>query len=176
MHQSSLTSTVHAVTVRQVDYDHAGDAAALVALLDSYAADPAGGGVPLSEEVKARLVPTLRNHPGAFSVIAWARTPDGLAQAVGLVNCFDGFSTFAARPLVNIHDVTVLGVWRGRGVAQQMMAAVEAMARARGACKLTLEVLQGNGPALRAYERQGFAGYALDSAMGEARFLQKPLN
>lgn len=163
------------ITVRQVDYGDAHEADALVALLDSYAMDPAGGGAPLPRDAKARLVPALRAHPGAFSVIAWAARADGPVEAIGLVNCFEGFSTFAARPLVNIHDVVVREAWRGRGVSQQMLAAVESIARARGACKLTLEVLQGNAPALRAYARQGFAGYALDPAMGVAQFLHKPL-
>jgi hypothetical protein len=45
----------------------------------------------------------------------------------------------------------------------------------RGACKLTLEVLSGNAPALRAYEREGFEGYQLDPAFGHAVFLQKKL-
>jgi ribosomal protein S18 acetylase RimI-like enzyme len=54
-----------------------------------------------------------------------------------------------------------------------MLAEVEAIARERGACKLTLEVLQGNAPAIKLYERIGFAGYQLDPAMGQAQFLQK---
>ena len=37
----------------------------------------------------------------------------------------------------------------------------------------TLEVLDGNRPAMRLYERCGFAPYQLDPAMGQARFLQK---
>ncbi|MFT3814587.1 MAG: GNAT family N-acetyltransferase [Acidovorax sp.] len=162
------------ITVRPVDYADPRDAQALVALLDAYASDPAGGGEPLSAEVKAALPQALRARPQAFSVIAWAHD-GGVEQAVGLVNCFEGFSTFAARPLVNVHDVAVLPGWRGQRVAQKMLALVERMARERGACKLTLEVLQGNAPALRAYEREGFAGYALDPAMGHAQFMQKKL-
>ncbi|MDP3835912.1 MAG: GNAT family N-acetyltransferase, partial [Hydrogenophaga sp.] len=90
-----------------------------------------------------------------------------------LVNCIEGFSTFACRPLVNVHDVAVLASHRGRGIAEQMLAEAEAVARERGAVKLTLEVLSGNHSAMRLYERIGFAGYQLDPAMGSARFLQK---
>ncbi len=54
-----------------------------------------------------------------------------------------------------------------------MLVLVEQIARERGACKLTLEVLQGNSSAIRLYERIGFAGYQLDPAMGHAQFLQK---
>ena len=110
-------------------------------------------------------------------MIAWARDrADAEELPVGLINCLEGFSTFACRPLVNVHDVAVLPAWRGRRVTQQMLAVVERVARERGACKLTLEVLQGNLPAVRAYEREGFAGYTLDPAMGQAQFMQKWLD
>ena len=88
----------------------------------------------------------------------------------------EGFSTFACRPLVNIHDVVVVAGQRGRRVGEKMLALVEQIAAGRGACKLTLEVLPGNASAVRLYERIGFAGYQLDPAMGSAQFLQKWLD
>ena len=93
-----------------------------------------------------------------------------------MVNCIEGFSTFACRPLVNVHDVAVLPQYRGQGVAEKMLALAEQLAGKRGACKLTLEVLSGNAGAARLYERIGFAAYQLDPAMGQARFMQKLLN
>jgi ribosomal protein S18 acetylase RimI-like enzyme len=95
------------------------------------------------------------------------------ATPMGLVNCIEGFSTFACQPLVNIHDVVVLPAYRGRRVAQQMLAMVDTIARERGACKLTLEVLSGNAGAMQLYRRVGFANYQLDPAAGHAQFLQK---
>ena len=95
---------------------------------------------------------------------------------MGLVNCFEGFSTFACKPLVNVHDVVVVPAWRGHRIAQRMLQVVEGIARDRGACKLTMEVLSGNHSALRAYAREGFAAYALDPQMGQAQFLQKKLD
>lgn len=142
----------------------------LVELLDHYARDLAGGGTPLAPEVKTALPQALAGRPQAFSVLAF----DG-EEAVGLINCMEGFSTFACRPLVNVHDVVVKNSHRGRRVAHHMLLRVEDEARRRGACKLTLEVLSGNRPALRAYEREGFAGYQLDPAFGQALFLQKAL-
>ena len=59
---------------------------------------------------------------------------------------------------------------------ERMLAEVERLARCRGACKLTLEVLSGNAPAWRLYQRIGFAAYQLDPALGSARFLQKWLD
>ncbi len=63
----------------------------------------------------------------------------------------------------------------GTGSLSSMLTHVEAEARNRGACKLTLEVLSGNHSALRAYEREGFANYQLDPAFGTAVFLEKKL-
>jgi len=141
---------------------------ALVELLDAYAQDPAGGAEPLSDFAKNHLVNALAARPQAFSVLAFEGN-----KPVGLINCIEGFSTFACRPLVNIHDVAVLASHRGQRVGEQMLALVEQIARERGACKLTLEVLQGNRSAIRLYERVGFAGYQLDPALGQAQFLQK---
>ena len=159
------------ITVRLADYRNGDDARALVSLLDAYASDPAGGGEPLSDFAKSHLAPALASRPQAFSVLAF----DG-AQAVGLINCIEGFSTFACRPLVNVHDVVVLASHRGRRIGELMLALVEELAQARGACKLTLEVLDGNRSALSLYQRCGFAPYQLDPAMGHAGFMQKMLN
>jgi ribosomal protein S18 acetylase RimI-like enzyme len=104
-------------------------------------------------------------------VLAFASDDD--ATPVGLINCIEGFSTFACKPLVNVHDVAVLPGYRGQRIGEKMLALVEQIAVERGACKLTLEVLSGNGGAVKLYERVGFAYYELDPAMGQAGFMQK---
>ncbi|MBV1732689.1 MAG: GNAT family N-acetyltransferase, partial [Hydrogenophaga sp.] len=112
-----------AVSVRRADYANPHDAASLVMLLDAYASDPAGGGDGLSDFAKSHLVRELAARPQAYSVLAF----DGDAP-VGLVNCIEGFSTFACKPLVNVHDVAVLSSHRGRGIAEQMLALAEIIA------------------------------------------------
>ena len=47
------------------------------------------------------------------------------------------------------------------------------MARERGCCKVTLEVLSNNEKAKKAYTRFGFEPYVLDPAAGPAQFWQK---
>ena len=158
----------NAIRVRLADYANPADATAVVQLLDAYAQDPAGGGEGLSAAVKVALVPELAKRPQAFSVLAF----DG-DTPVGLVNCIEGFSTFKCKPLVNIHDVSVLASHRGRRIAERLFAVVEQEAQRRGAVKLTLEVLSGNQAARKAYCRMGFEGYQLDPAMGTAEFMQK---
>ncbi|MDO9386344.1 MAG: GNAT family N-acetyltransferase [Thiobacillus sp.] len=159
------------IEIVRVRYDDPAHAAALIGLLDAYARDPAGGGEPLSDFARAKLIAELAARPFIFSVLAF----DG-GTPVGLVNAIEGFSTFACRPLVNVHDVVVAPSHRGRGIAAQLFAEVEAIARERSACKLTLEVLEGNAPAHALYRRLGFAAYQLDPGMGEAQFLQKWLD
>jgi len=156
------------IEVVRARYDDPAHAAALVDLLDHYARDPAGGGAPLSDFARGNLVASLAARPFVFSVLAF----DG-DLPVGLVNAIEGFSTFACKPLVNVHDVVVASSHRGRGIAARLFAEVEAIARERSACKLTLEVLSGNGAARALYEKLGFDDYQLDPAMGQAQFMQK---
>jgi len=159
------------IEVNRVRYDDLTHAAALLELMDTYSRDPAGGGKALSDFARNNLVSALAARPFIFSVLAF----DG-DTPVGLVNAIEGFSSFACRPLVNVHDVVVTPSHRGHGIAARMFEQVEVMARERGACKLTLEVLQGNTSARNVYQRLGFTDYQLDPAMGHAQFLHKWLD
>jgi GNAT superfamily N-acetyltransferase len=151
-----------------VDYHDAAHCSALVMLLDAYAQDPMGGGQALPQDVKARLCDDLAARTDAASFIAWRND-----VPVGLVNCIEGYSTFKARPLMNIHDIAVLPGHRGAGVGRALLAAAEQHAKDRGCCKLTLEVLTGNARALKSYLGFGFEPYALDPDAGQASFMQK---
>jgi GNAT superfamily N-acetyltransferase len=141
---------------------------ALIALLDHYAHDPMGGATGLSSFAKFRLIEALRGRQDYVGHIAWQ---DNIP--VGLINCFEGFSTFAAKPLLNVHDIVVTRTHRARGIGRALLTAAESSARDRGCCKLTLEVLDRNEVALAAYRAFGFAPYALDPAAGQAIFMQK---
>lgn len=159
------------VRIEQVDYADPVEGATLFRLLDLYARDPAGGGTPLDPANKPALLAGLAATPGAFSLIAYQG-----AEAVGLANCFTGFSTFAARPLVNIHDLVVDPRFRGRGIGTALFARIEALAKALGAVKITLEVLSGNEPAKALYRSLGYGDYVLDPDKGSALFWQKVLS
>ena len=156
--------------VSPLDLADPAHAAHFLELLEHYARDPMGGGTGLDAGVKAALVPRLRQVPHFYGALAFL---DG--RAVGLINCFFGFSTFAAAPLLNVHDIVVHAELRGHGIGRALLAHAEAVAAERGCCKLTLEVLANNRPALAAYARAGFEPYALDPEAGSALFLQKKL-
>ena len=106
----------------------------------------------------------------AFSVLAFVG-----GEPAGLVNCFEGFSTFACRPLVNVHDVVVKEPFRGLGLSQKMLQKVEEIARQRGCCKITLEVLEGNPVAQASYRKFGFDDSIFDPAHGRMLFWSKAL-
>jgi GNAT superfamily N-acetyltransferase len=146
-------------------------ATALVELLNIYALDPMGGGEELPDDVKENLAATLAARSDVQVVFALAN-----GEPIGMVVCIEGFSTFACKPLINIHDVIVKSAYRGQGISGMMFEKVEQIAREKGCCKLTLEVLSGNKSARSAYANFGFEGFQLDPNMGEALFWQKKLD
>lgn len=146
-------------------------AANIVHLLNEYAKDDMGGGTELPTFVKSNIVAELRKRQGAHVLLAFV---DG--APAGMAVCFEGFSTFACKPLLNIHDIIVDAKYRGRGISKQLLAKAEETAIRLGCCKLTLEVLEGNAVAQAAYKASGFAGYELDPKMGKAMFWQKKLD
>ncbi len=158
------------IEILQADYTNPQHAQDLVYLLNAYAMDPMGGGVALTEQVQNTLVAELAKRSFALSLLAYVN-----GNPAGLLNAFEGFSTFAAKPLLNIHDIVVVSEFRGLQLSQKLLTALELIARERGCCKLTLEVLSGNETATCAYLKFGFAGYELKPEAGQALFWQKKL-
>lgn len=143
---------------------------AVLALLNAYALDLMGGKAKLSAYVQSNLIAELKKRPSAHVILSFV---DG--SPAGLLICLEGFSTFACKPLLNIHDVVVVEKYRGNGIAKKMLLKAEEIARDIGCCKLTLEVLEGNTVAKALYQSCGYAGYELDPSMGQAVFWQKTL-
>ncbi|MDJ0902616.1 MAG: GNAT family N-acetyltransferase [Xenococcus sp. MO_188.B8] len=143
---------------------------AMVQLLDMYALDPMGGGQGLSNYVKKNLPVELAKRKSAHVVLAFVD-----AQPAGLLVCLEGFSTFACKPLLNIHDIIVALPYRRRGLSKLLLKKAEEIALDLDCCKLTLEVLEGNQVAQLAYKAFGFSGYELNPQMGKALFWEKKL-
>jgi GNAT superfamily N-acetyltransferase len=158
------------LTIRTADLASEMDGQSLVSVLNAYASDPSGGGQVLPADVKARLVPALRGMPNAMVLLAFAGD-----RAVGIATCFFGLSTFRALPLLNVHDLAVVTAHRGRGIGRALLAEAERQAIARGCCKLTLEVQDGNAPARALYASFGFTDFEVGN-LGATRFLSKPLS
>ncbi len=150
--------------------DRAEHQRAVVELLDAYARDPKGNGKPLADNVKRELIAGLQRHPTTHVFLAYASD-----RPVGIAVCFLGFSTFAARPLLNLHDFAVLAEYRGQGIARQLLEAVEAKARELGCCKLTLEVDEHNHRARQLYRAAGFGPSDRIPLSGLWLFMTKPV-
>ncbi len=164
------TGHVAGVEVVEADLTDPAQAGAFIALMDGFARDPMGGGKPLPETTREQLVDAILAREHVHVLLAYL---DG--RAVGFATCIEAFSSHAARSVLNVHDLMVEAGTRGTGVGRRLLEAVESLARRLGACKLTLEVLTGNARAQAVYRAFGFTGYSLDSELGHAVFIQKPL-
>nr|WP_220805932.1 GNAT family N-acetyltransferase [Achromobacter sp. UMC71] len=153
-----------------VDFNNPEHGQQVLAMLNEYASGPMGGNSPLPDHAQRNLIPELARRPTAHALLARV---DG--QAAGVAIYLEGFSTFACRPLVNLHDLGVSPRFQGMGVGKQLLAALETRARQMGCCKITLEVLEGNDVAQGLYRKLGYEGYSLDEETGRAMFWQKKL-
>lgn len=159
------------VLVTLLDLASPSEAQEMLLLLDGFAQDMKGAGEPLSQYTKLHLAEELKGRAGCRVFIARV---DG--KPAGLSICFQGFSTFACRPVLNIHDFLVASEFRGRGISKLLLAEIQRVAVGDGCCKLTLEVLENNDIAKHVYKQFGFAPYELDPALGRALFYEKPLS
>lgn len=159
------------IEILQADWDDANHCRGVLAVLDSYASDPMGGGSGFSQDARERLIPALREQASALVLLAFAEQ-----LPVGVATCFYGLSTFHARPLLNVHDLAVVPEFRGQGIGRALLVAVEERARARGCCRLTLEVREDNARARRLYDERGFRDFELAGNAYRTIFLAKPLS
>jgi ribosomal protein S18 acetylase RimI-like enzyme len=143
---------------------------AIIAMVNAYAGDPMGGGGDLPAEIRTALIPGLQKHPTTLIFLAFHG-----AEPVGIAVCFVGFSTFAARTLINIHDLAVIPAYRRQGVGQLLLEQVAAKGRDLGCCKLTLEVREDNTPAQQLYQRMGFSQVAYAGGATRVWFIEKAL-
>lgn len=139
------------VEIEQADLNNPVHQRAIVELLDMYSQDAMGSASPLSESTRERLIEGLQRHSGTLVLLAGRN-----GKYIGLCTCFEGFSTFQARPLMNIHDIAVHPDHRNQGIGRCLLAAVEETARQRDCCKLTLEVRRDNPAARHLYGAFGF--------------------
>lgn len=141
--------------MRLANLDDPSDQTAILELIDMYARDPLGDGAPLAGDVRERLLPGLRQLGTCRVFLAQNRD-----AFIGIAVCFLGYSSFRARPLVNIHDLAVAPGYRGKGVGRALLEAVEQAARDWGCCRLTLEVRHDNTRARQLYRQFGFESSA----------------
>lgn len=160
-----------AIDYVRADLDDPAHRIAVREMVAAYARDAQGAGGELPEQVLDRLLPGLRAHP--TSVVFLALDDD---RPIGVAICFVGFSTFAARSLINVHDLAVLPGARRRGIGRGLLQTVERHARVLDCVKITLEVREENRAALALYASCGFADADIGTGAMRTLFLERRLD
>ena len=158
------------ITVREADLADPEQAAVLVEMFDAYMRDPMEGGSAPSAQVKRELIPGLRAHPACYVFFALRGE-----KPVGFAICFLGFSTFNARPLINLHDIFVHASARGAGIGKLILDRIEAKARSINGCAITPEVREDNHRARGLYRKFGFARAEVGAQRVPIEFWRKGL-
>jgi GNAT superfamily N-acetyltransferase len=163
---------MHGIRVVEADLSDPRHQIAVLCMMDAYAVDPMGDAKPLSEFARQNLIAGLRTHPTTLVFLAFRGD-----QPCGIATCFRGFSTFAAKPLINISDFFVDLAFRGQGIGRLLFNAVFEEGVRTGCCKLTLEVQQNNLVARSIYGKFGFkqAVYAADTEVGGSLFMVRSI-
>lgn len=138
------------LTIIEADLSNKTHADAVLFVTNEYAKDPMGLGKPLPEKIRENLVDEIQKFPVWFSLLVFYDE-----KPAGIANCVYSFSTFNAAKVINIHDLAVLKEFRGKGIGEALLGAVEKKARETNCCKVTLEVREDNR-AKNLYERMGF--------------------
>jgi ribosomal protein S18 acetylase RimI-like enzyme len=135
----------------QCNYSNLKHREAVIRLINAYILDDMGGGTLLSEQEQIKLIQGLKNHSKALVLLAETQ---GVFS--GLLTAFENFSTFTARPMMNIHDVMVLKEYRKKGIGRSLMNVLIEEAGKRNCSRITLEVRKDNITAQNLYRDLGF--------------------
>jgi len=134
-----------------VDLNNKTHCSALLQLLNDYMLDEMGIGEAMPENLGPKIIDGLKNHSaylGFFVCIG-----DDFAA---LANCNFNFSTWKAKPLINIHDFIVSPGFREQGVGLFLLNEISKYASEKGYCRINLEVRHDNYKAQNLYKKAGF--------------------
>ena len=134
----------------RVDLENESHCSNLLILLDDYMRDEMGTGEPMAVELGAKIIEVLRSHAGYLGFFACLGN-----EYAALANCNLNFSTWQAKPLINIHDFIVSSAFRNRGIGLYLLNGIERYAAKKGYCRINLEVRYDNSKAQNLYIKAG---------------------
>ena len=137
--------------IQQVDLQNKVHCTQLIKLLNDYMNDPMGNNQPMDEALAPRIIAGLQAYSSYLGFFVLAGH-----QYAGLANCNQNFSTFKAKPLLNIHDFIVAPEFRTIGAGHFLMKGVLDFASRKGFCRVNLEVREDNHAAKSLYQKLGF--------------------
>ena len=135
----------------QVDLKNEEHCAAVVDLLNDYMLDDMGIGEEMPHGLGEKIISGLMRHKSYIGFLV-----DVGGRFAALANCNLNFSTWKAKPLINIHDFIVSPDFRNRGVGLFLLKAIEDYAIEKGYCRINLEVRHDNYKAQNLYKKAGF--------------------
>jgi ribosomal protein S18 acetylase RimI-like enzyme len=108
----------------------------------------------LSVSIESHVAKHLFELPYFSGFICYA---DGEAAAFAV--CFESYSTYRAKKILNIHDFMVSSNYRGKGVGKALLNGIDQYCRENEFLKITLEVDKDNIIAQKMYRSCDYANY-----------------
>ncbi len=124
----------------------------VIKLLNDYMNDPMGNNCPMPKGLAPQIISGLKHYSGFLGFFVMADD-----QFAGLANCNVNFSTFQAKPLINIHDFIVAPEFRNIGAGHFLLRGIINYASENGFCRVNLEVREDNLTAKSLYKKMGFS-------------------
>jgi len=140
------------LSIIQVDLQNPLHCEQVIKLLNDYMIDPMGNNNPLPKSLAPQIISGLKKHSGFLGFFVLADD-----QFAGLANCNVNFSTFQAKPLINIHDFIVAPECRNIGAGYFLLRRILNYASENGYCRVNLEVREDNLTAKSLYKKMGFS-------------------
>lgn len=139
------------LSIIQVDLQNPVHCDQVIKLLNDYMNDPMGNNRPMPKSLGPEIISGLKQHSGFLGFFVMAGN-----QFAGLANCNINFSTFQAKPLINIHDFIVAPECRNMGAGHFLLRGIINYASQNGFCRVNLEVREDNQTAKSLYKKNGF--------------------
>jgi len=110
----------------------------------------------LSANIESYVVKQLFGLPYFHGFICYVNGEPG-AFAV----CFESYSTYRSKRILNIHDFMVSSNYRGKGVGKALLGGIEHYCGDNEYLKITLEVDQNNLVAQNLYSAAGYEDFQM---------------
>ncbi len=133
--------------IKYIDVNNLEHRKALEALFREYSSDA-------SAPIESTIVSQLFEFPYFHGFLCFSDT-----APLGFAVCFESFSTYRARKVLNIHDFMISSNARGQGLGKLLLDAIENYCCENDYLKITLEVDEENSIAKRLYSSLGYEDF-----------------
>ena len=150
----------------KVDLNNEKHCSTVLQLLSDYMLDEMGIGEAMPSGLGPKIIEGLKKHSAYLGFLVQYDN-----HFVGMANCNLVFSTWKAKPLINIHDFVVSPRFRNQGVGLFLLNAISDYAKENGFCRINLEVRNDNYKAQNLYKKAGFSECEPPNYFWEKRLL-----